>query len=53
MLDSKVDPENIATKKRFIDISITASVRNDPNVRAVVTAPVVGGFSILGARQVL
>ncbi|KAF3328130.1 nuclear pore complex protein GP210 [Carex littledalei] len=52
MLDSKVDPESIATKKRSIDISITASVRDDPNVREVVTAPIIGGFSIPGARQV-
>jgi nuclear pore complex protein Nup210 len=53
MLNSKVNPESIATKERFIDISIIASVRGAPDVRSVVTASIVGGFSIPEARQVL
>ncbi|KAJ1693956.1 hypothetical protein LUZ63_010654 [Rhynchospora breviuscula] len=46
MLDSKIDPESKSTQKKITLISIMASVRADPNVKAVVTAPIVGGFSL-------
>ncbi|KAJ3682423.1 hypothetical protein LUZ60_014996 [Juncus effusus] len=46
VLDSKIDQENLADKNGFMQVSVIASVKGDPNVRDIAIFPFVGGFSI-------